>query len=120
MAKAVFSTRLPDALAALIDAEAERSGRTRTQVILDVLARQFIGDDSAPAPRDKRAPKAPPKPAQVITGAQLKERDLSPRLKAAPSDQAGRGSGIVSGLDLPIGNTRAPMQKGAGKAKAKG
>lgn len=118
MATPVTGVRIPAALAALIDAEAERSNRSRSQVILDTLAAQFIGEDSEPARPGKRQPKTPSAPAQVITGAQLKERDLSPRLKAAPTS-SGHGSGIVSGLDLPLGNTRAPMQKGAGKAKAK-
>lgn len=119
MAEPQVTFRVPRALLALIDEAADKAGRNRTAEMLDTLHARYIGEDSEP----ERAPKAAPKPRQpappIVTGAQLRERDLAPKLKEAPTAGAAKGGGIVSGLDLPVGNERRPHQKGAAKEKAK-
>lgn len=122
MAEPQITFRVPRALLALIEAEAERAKRSRTQIMLDVLADRFMGED-APADRPVKRAKPAPKPAAPELAAKLSakpERDLSPSLKDAPTSGAGKGGGMVSRLDLSVGNSRAPYQKGQTRAKAKG
>lgn len=88
------SIRFPDALAALIQAEAERSRRTFSEVCIDVLGEAM----DAKAPPAKGAPRTA-KAKEALQVAEARE-------------------GVRSVMDsLPMGNIRPPMQRARDMAK---
>lgn len=66
MASPQVTLRIPPALLALIDAECDRRGISRTDVILDALADQLGKVQPEPAPRSPQ-PRTPPPGAKVAS-----------------------------------------------------
>lgn len=112
MAAKGHSIRFPDAVKALIEARAQRDGVSFSQAVLDSCVEANGGFAEEERPRQPKA-KRPKPSASVQIAAPKRERDTSPRLAAAPTgaDTGGKGGGMVSGLSLPVGNTRPPMQR---------
>jgi hypothetical protein len=89
MAAPQVTFRVPEPMLAVIDAAAEKAGRSRTAEMLATLGERYMGAaDDAPAqvaPRAKKAPKVPTAdPATVpgvIKASELSERGVS--MKAA-------------------------------------
>lgn len=82
MASPQVAFRAPEALVALIDEAAERAGRSRSEEILATLGARYLGEEAPAqvAPRQAKAPKPTPAPAQVpgvTTAAKLSARGVS-------------------------------------------
>lgn len=118
MASPVKNIRFPEPLVAVIEAAAEANGRTFSAEVLAALGERYLGEGgedarAAPRPRQERPPVNAPTPRP------RGERDTAPRLREAETAGDAKGGGMVAGLALPVGNVRAPYQKGQG-AQAKG
>lgn len=108
MAAPIKNIRFPEPLVAAVERAAAANERSFSAEVLATLADRYLGEGASDAAPRRAAPAV-----SVPKG----ERDTAPRLKDAETAGEARGGGIVSGLSLPVGNTRPPLQRGAGKAK---
>lgn len=115
MATKTRSIRAAEALWTVLDSTAKARGIPPNALASELLAEGLGLTEREPErapPKPKAAPKAPP-PAIAAQLATKPPRDLAPKIGEADTAGSARGGGIVSGMDLPLGNQRGAYQKGA-------